>query len=59
LSQEALAEAAELHWTYISGVERGVRSPTLNVIGRIAKGLGVEPVELFRWRATDTRQVKK
>jgi hypothetical protein len=34
LSQEALAERAQLPWTYISGVERGRRSPGLDVMGR-------------------------
>lgn len=47
LSQEALAERAELHWTYISGVERGVRNPGLNIIARLAKGLDVSPAELL------------
>lgn len=39
LSQEALAEKAGLHPTYISMVERGVRNPTLDVSARIAKAL--------------------
>ena len=39
LSQEQLAERAELHWTYISGIERGRRSPTLNILGRLARAL--------------------
>jgi transcriptional regulator with XRE-family HTH domain len=47
LSQEALAERAELHWTYVSGVERGVRNPGLNTIGRLAKALGVSPAKLL------------
>jgi transcriptional regulator with XRE-family HTH domain len=47
LSQEALAERAQLHWTYISGVERGVRTPGLDVIGRLAAALKVTPSELF------------
>jgi transcriptional regulator with XRE-family HTH domain len=47
LSQEALAERAELHWTYVSGVERGVRNPGLNTIGRLAKALGVTPARLL------------
>lgn len=40
LSQEALAEKANLHWTFVSGVERGVRNPGLNTIGRLAEALG-------------------
>jgi transcriptional regulator with XRE-family HTH domain len=47
LSQEALAERADLHWTYISGVERGRRNPSLNVVGRIARALNVTPSELL------------
>ena len=41
LSQEQLAEQAELHWTYISGIERGRRSPTLNTLGRLARALNL------------------
>ena len=41
LSQEALAERARLHPTYVSMVERGVRNPTLDVAARIAKALKV------------------
>lgn len=40
-SQEELADRAGLHRTYISGVERGVRNPTLTVLDRIATALGV------------------
>jgi transcriptional regulator with XRE-family HTH domain len=45
-SQERFAEAAELHRTYVSGVERGVRNPTLTVVRRIAQALGVKVGEL-------------
>lgn len=47
LSQEALAERAQLHWTYVSAVERGLRTPGLDVIGRLATALRVTPAELF------------
>lgn len=41
LSQEALAFECELHRTYISGVERGVRNPTVRVLEKIAASLNV------------------
>lgn len=48
MSQEQLAERAELHWTYISGIERGRRSPTLNILGRLAKALRMPLPELLQ-----------
>lgn len=47
LSQEAFADKCGLDRTYISGIERGVRNPTLEVIAVIADGLGVRLNELF------------
>ena len=41
LSQEQVAERADLHWTYISGIERGRRNPGLNTMGGLAEALGV------------------
>lgn len=46
-SQEELADRAELHPTYVSGIETGHRNPTVKIIGRIASALGVEPADLF------------
>jgi transcriptional regulator with XRE-family HTH domain len=40
LSQEGLASAASLDRTYISGLERGRRNPTLVTQQRIALALG-------------------
>lgn len=42
LSQEELADRSGIDRTYISGVERGVRNPTLDVMQRIARGLGAD-----------------
>ncbi len=39
-SQEALADEAGLDRTYISGIERVVKNPTITVIERIASALG-------------------
>ena len=45
-SQEELADRAGVHRTYISGVERCVRNPTITIVGRIAGALGVKVGEL-------------
>lgn len=52
LSQEALAERAELHRTYISEVERGLRNIAIDNIERIANALDVAPKSLLDpdWR---------
>ena len=34
--------AAEVHWTYISQIERGVKSPTLRIIEDLAEALEIE-----------------
>ena len=47
-SQEEMAEATGLHWTYIGQVERGERNLTLLSIQKIAKGLKIEMAELFK-----------
>lgn len=48
LSQETLAANSELHRTYVGLLERGVHTPSLDAIFRLAKVLGVEPWELVR-----------
>ena len=40
-SQEELADQSGLHRTYVSGVERGVRNPTITVVEKMARALGV------------------
>ncbi len=46
LTQERAGEKANLDPTYISGIERGVRNPSLLSICRLAKALGVSVSEL-------------
>jgi transcriptional regulator with XRE-family HTH domain len=41
VSQEAFADEAGLHRTYISDLERGSRNPTITVVEKIARALGV------------------
>lgn len=41
-SQEELADRAGLHRTYVSGVERGVRNPTVTVLERMALALSLK-----------------
>lgn len=48
LSQEALAEKADMHWTFISGVERCKYNISLDSIVRLAKALGRAPHELLK-----------
>ena len=47
LSQEGLADLANIHRTYIGGIERGERNPTLTMIVRIAEALGLPPAKLL------------
>lgn len=47
VSQESLALQCGLDRTYISGIERGTRNPSLTNILKIAVALEVDPAELF------------
>ena len=40
LSQEAFADHAGIHRTYISDLERGTRNPTIAIVNKLAKTLG-------------------
>ena len=47
LTQEEVAHRAGIHVTYLSGIERGRRNPSLRNICLIAEALGVPVQELF------------
>jgi transcriptional regulator with XRE-family HTH domain len=39
LSQEELADRAEIDRTYVSGIERQVRNPTITIVAKFAQAL--------------------
>jgi transcriptional regulator with XRE-family HTH domain len=43
-----LAFDCELHPTYISQLERGVKSPTIRTLFLLAESMGVQPSEILR-----------
>jgi transcriptional regulator with XRE-family HTH domain len=49
LSQEELAFRANVHRTYLGGIEIGKRNPSLKNIAAIARALEVPIFELFRF----------
>lgn len=53
LTQEQLADAAQIHVTYLSGIETGKKNPTIGLLNAVAGALDVGTIELFR--AADLR----
>ena len=47
LSQEALADEARLDRTYVSGIERVTKNPTVTVVERLARALGCRLCDLL------------
>lgn len=48
LTQEVLADEVGLAVTYVGQIERGLRNPTLDVVERFARALGVKAIDLLR-----------
>ncbi|HKZ13109.1 MAG TPA: helix-turn-helix transcriptional regulator [Solirubrobacterales bacterium] len=48
MNLQALAKASGLHWTYLSGIERGHRNPSLRVVAAIAGSFELSTAELVR-----------
>ena len=49
LSQEELADRAELDRSYVGCIERGERNLSIENICRLAKAIGVAPADFFTW----------
>ncbi|KAB8315567.1 helix-turn-helix transcriptional regulator [Tolypothrix campylonemoides VB511288] len=58
ISQEELGLRANLDRTYISGVERGVRNPSLTALVSIASGLGITVSNLLDHLEIQTDKVE-
>ncbi|HMM19447.1 MAG TPA: helix-turn-helix transcriptional regulator [Selenomonadales bacterium] len=47
VSQEEFAARIDVHRTYISQLERGLKSPSLRVLSKIARELGISLARLM------------
>lgn len=48
ISQDVFADMVGVHRTYMSGIERAKRNPSIDVVERIAIALNVEPGRLLQ-----------
>jgi transcriptional regulator with XRE-family HTH domain len=48
ISQEKLADLANIHRTYISQIERNLKSPTLEVVFGICRALSIKPSDFIK-----------
>lgn len=58
LSQERMAELADFHRTYVSQLERCVTNISIDGLGRIARALQVDVIELLRPTASSGQEEK-
>lgn len=54
LSQEELAERAGIHRTYVSQIERGLKSPTIVMLLKLSRALETEPSKIMRQLEAET-----
>lgn len=58
LTQEQLGGKAGINYKHLGAIERGDENPSLSVLDKIADGLGVEILELFRFQHEEADPVK-
>lgn len=56
LSQEDLALNASVERAYVSLLERQLNSPTIDMVSKLSKAIGVEPYELLMPPSKKKRQ---
>lgn len=59
LTQEMLAEKAEVSSIYISYLERGIKIPSLEILNKIANVLHVSPADLLMKEDNKNIEIKK
>ena len=59
LSQEEIADRAKIHVTYLSGVERGLRNPSIRNVRQLAQALGVSTKEMFFFEEPSPANIEK
>jgi transcriptional regulator with XRE-family HTH domain len=47
LTQEQVAERAELHRNYVGDIERGLKEPTVGVFIRLCRAVKLQPTEVL------------
>jgi transcriptional regulator with XRE-family HTH domain len=57
-SQERLAEVADMHRTYLAGIERALRNPSLENLVKLANALEITMPELFADVGTPARKAR-
>lgn len=58
LTQEQVAERADISQQYISGLERGQRNPSVETLARISEALGISHIELLLPDGRDNGQAE-
>lgn len=58
LTQEKLAEKAEISVEFLSLMERGINSPSFNTLEKLSDALGVPVKELFEFKSDSWRLPK-
>jgi transcriptional regulator with XRE-family HTH domain len=58
-SQEKLGEKADLHPTYVSGIERGERNVSLEYIEKLASGFGLPIAELLNFPGSEKSEQER